>query len=429
MTIFVLGVSFILLCLLGVPIAACLVLSTLASLLVIGDVPLQILVQRMEAGIDSFPLLAIPFFILAGDILERGGASKSLVDLSNVIVGRIRGGLAMVAIVGEIFLSGVSGSSVADGSTLGSVLLPMMKRKGYDDDFSAAVIAGSATNGLIIPPSNTMIIYSMVAGGVSVGALFLGGVIPGILLGISLMIVSYMIAVKRNYPKEAAVPLRSAVWILVRSIPALLAIVIIIGGIITGVFTATEAAVIAVAYSLIISLFVYRELDARSLPELLLKSAKTTAVVLFLIATSSSFAWVLAFENVPEMIGAFLLSISSNKYVILALVNVLLLGVGCFIDMSPAILIFTPILLPIMVQLGIDPVHFGLIMMVNLSIGLITPPVGTLLFLMSSMANISVTKLTRALLVFYIPLVVVLIMITYIPDLVMFLPHMVFGGK
>lgn len=424
MTVAALAISFIVLIVLGVPIAISMVLSTMVSLLTIGDLPFQVIVQRMIAGINSFPLLAIPFFILAGEILEKGGASKSLVDFSNVIVGRIRGGLAMIAIVGEIFLSGVSGSSVADGSTLGSMLLPLMKKKGYDDDFSAAVIASSATNGLIIPPSNTMIVYSMAAGGVSVGALFLGGFIPGLLLGLALMIICYFIAVKRNYPAEPPIPLKNSVRIILSAIPALIAIVIIIGGIVSGFFTATEAAVVAVAYSLLISILIYKQLDYKILPKIFLNSAKTTAVVLFLIAASNAFAWILAFENVPEMIGKFILSISSNKFVILLITNVLLLIVGCFMDMSPAILIFTPILLPIMKSIGVDPVHFGLIMMVNLSIGLITPPVGTLLFLISSMAKISVARLTRALFVFYIPLILVLILITYIPSIVMFLPNL-----
>jgi tripartite ATP-independent transporter DctM subunit len=304
------------------------------------------------------------------------------------------------------------------------MLLSLMKKKGYDDDFSAAVIASSATNGLIIPPSNTMIVYSMAAGGVSVGALFLGGFIPGLLLGLALMIICYFIAVKRNYPAEPPIPLKNSVRIILSAIPALIAIVIIIGGIVSGFFTATEAAVVAVAYSLLISILIYKQLDYKILPKIFLNSAKTTAVVLFLIAASNAFAWILAFENVPEMIGKFILSISSNKFVILLITNVLLLIVGCFMDMSPAILIFTPILLPIMKSIGVDPVHFGLIMMVNLSIGLITPPVGTLLFLISSMAKISVARLTRALVVFYIPLILVLILITYIPSIVMFLPNL-----
>ncbi|RKL61837.1 TRAP transporter large permease [Thermoanaerobacteraceae bacterium SP2] len=424
MTIAVLTISFLILIVLGVPIAISMVLSTMISLLTIGNLPLQILVQRMIAGINSFPLLAIPFFILAGEILEKGGASKSLVDFSNALVGRIRGGLAMIAIVGEIFLSGVSGSSVADGSTLGAMLLPLMKKKGYDDDFSAAVIASSATNGLIIPPSNTMIVYSMAAGGVSVGALFLGGFVPGLLLGLALMIICYFIAVKRNYPAERPVSLKDFIRSTLSAIPALIAIFIIIGGIVSGFFTATEAAVVAVAYSLLISFFIYRQLDYKILPKIFLNSAKTTAVVLFLIAASNAFAWILAFENVPEMIGKFILSISSSKFIILLITNILLLIVGCFMDMSPAILIFTPILLPIMKNIGVDPVHFGLIMMINLSIGLITPPVGTLLFLMSSMAKISVAKLTRALWVFYIPLILILLLITYVPSIVMFLPNL-----
>jgi len=424
MTVAALTISFLMLIVLGVPIAVSMVLSTMISLLTIGDLPFQITVQRMIAGINSFPLLAIPFFILAGEILEKGGASKSLVDFSNALVGRIRGGLAMIAIVGEIFLSGVSGSSVADGSTLGAMLLPLMKKKGYDDDFSAAVIASSATNGLIIPPSNTMIVYSMAAGGVSVGALFLGGFVPGLLLGLALMIICYFIAVKRNYPAEPSISIKDFTRSTLSAIPALIAIFIIIGGIVSGFFTATEAAVVAVAYSLLISIFVYRQLDYKILPKIFLNSAKTTAVVLFLIAASNAFAWILAFENVPEMIGKFILSISSSKFVILFITNILLLLVGCFMDMSPAILIFTPILLPIMKSIGVDPVHFGLIMMVNLSIGLITPPVGTLLFLISSMAKINVAKLTRALLIFYIPLILVLILITYVPSIVMFLPNL-----
>jgi tripartite ATP-independent transporter DctM subunit len=425
MSLAVLVFSFLVLLILGVPIAFSMVISTMFSLFVIGTIPLQVIVQRMTSGINSFPLLAIPFFILAGEILEKGGASKSLVDLSNIIVGRIRGGLAMVAVLAEIFLSGVTGSSVADGSTLGAILLPMMKKKGYDDDFSAAIIAASATNGLIIPPSNTMILYGMVAGGVSIGALFLAGFVPGIILGIALMILCYIIAKKRNYPTEEPVSIKEGLHIVVYSVPALMAIVIIMGGIVSGIFTATEAAVVSVVYSILISLFIYRKWELiKQMPEILLNSAKTTAIVLILIAASTAFAWILAYENVPTMIGGIMLSISDNPIVILAVTNLLLLIVGCFMDMSPAILIFTPMLLPIMTRIGVDPVHFGIIMMVNLSIGLITPPVGNLLFLMSSMANISMTRISKAVAIFYIPLIIVLILITYIPSLVMFLPNM-----
>ena len=290
MSLAVLVFSFLVLLILGVPIAFSMVISTMFSLFVIGTIPLQVIVQRMTSGINSFPLLAIPFFILAGEILEKGGASKSLVDLSNIIVGRIRGGLAMVAVLAEIFLSGVTGSSVADGSTLGAILLPMMKKKGYDDDFSAAIIAASATNGLIIPPSNTMILYGMVAGGVSIGALFLAGFAPGIILGIALMILCYIIA-KRNYPTEEPVSIKEGLHIVVYSIPALMAIVIIMGGIVSGIFTATEAAVVSVVYSILISLFIYRKWELiKQMPEILLNSAKTTAIVLILIAASTAFA-------------------------------------------------------------------------------------------------------------------------------------------
>lgn len=415
---------FFLLMIFGVPIAACLLLSSLSGLLVAGDIPIQVLVTRMVAGINSFPLLAIPFFILAGDILSNGGASKRLVDFANILVGRIRGGLAMVSVTTGMLLAGVSGSAVADASTIGSVLLPVMNKKGYDRDFSAAVVATSGTIGLIIPPSNTMVVYSLAAGGVSIGSLFLGGFIPGLLIGLSLMAVCYVIARQRNYPKEAKVSLTQGLTTSIKAIPTLMTIVIIIGGILSGLVTATEAAVICVVYALFISGFIYKELKWRELPRILLSSAKTTAMVMFLIAASSAFAWVMAYEQVPMKLSHFILSITTSKVGILLCINLLLLIVGMFMDMSPAILIFTPILLPIVKTLGVDPVHFGLIMMCNLVIGLLTPPVGTVLFLMAGMAKTSIAKLFVPLSKLVIPMIIVLLLITFFPQLVMFLPNL-----
>lgn len=413
--------SFLVFMFLSVPISVSLALS--ASLAVyLLDFPLVVVTQRIFNGIDSFPLLAIPFFILTGLVLGTGTTAKRLVSLSNVIVGRMRGGLAMVNIVASMFFAGISGSAVADTSSIGSLLIPIMKEKGYDEDFTVAVTVTSSTIGLIIPPSNSMIVYSMVAGGISIGSLFLAGVIPGILVGISLMIVSYIISVRRDYPKEDPISSSEAWEIIKEAFPALLTVIIILGGIIGGMFTATEAAVVATAYSIVLAVFVYREVGFRELADIFYQCTCTTAIVMLLLGASTAFAWVMAFEGIPTRIASAILGITDNPYILLLLINILLLFVGLFMDLTPAMLIFTPILLPIATSIGLSPIHFGIIMLINLCIGLCTPPVGAVLFVGCAIARVPMTSIIRPLVLLLLPMVAVLLLVTYVPAISMFLP-------
>ncbi|NMB16271.1 MAG: TRAP transporter large permease [Firmicutes bacterium] len=413
--------SFLVFMFLSVPISVSLALS--ASLAVyLLDFPLVVVTQRIFNGIDSFPLLAIPFFILTGLVLGTGTTAKRLVSLSNVIVGRMRGGLAMVNIVASMFFAGISGSAVADTSSIGSLLIPIMKEKGYDEDFTVAVTVTSSTIGLIIPPSNSMIVYSMVAGGISIGSLFLAGVIPGILVGISLMIVSYIISVRRDYPKEDPISSSKAWEIIKEAFPALLTVIIILGGIIGGMFTATEAAVVAAAYSIVLAVFVYREVGFRELADIFYQCTCTTAIVMLLLGASTAFAWVMAFEGIPTRIASAILGITDNPYILLLLINILLLFVGLFMDLTPAMLIFTPILLPIATSIGLSPIHFGIIMLINLCIGLCTPPVGAVLFVGCAIARVPMTSIIRPLVLLLLPMVGVLLLVTYVPAISMFLP-------
>ncbi|MGI6035144.1 MAG: TRAP transporter large permease [Limnochordia bacterium] len=413
--------SFLVFMFLSVPISVSLALS--ASLAVyLLDFPLVVVTQRIFNGIDSFPLLAIPFFILTGLVLGTGTTAKRLVSLSNVIVGRMRGGLAMVNIVASMFFAGISGSAVADTSSIGSLLIPIMKEKGYDEDFTVAVTVTSSTIGLIIPPSNSMIVYSMVAGGISIGSLFLAGVIPGILVGISLMIVSYIISVRRDYPKEDPISSSEAWEIIKEAFPALLTVIIILGGIIGGMFTATEAAVVAAAYSIVLAVFVYREVGFRELADIFYQCTCTTAIVMLLLGASTAFAWVMAFEGIPTRIASAILGITDNPYILLLLINILLLFVGLFMDLTPAMLIFTPILLPIATSIGLSPIHFGIIMLINLCIGLCTPPVGAVLFVGCAIARVPMTSIIRPLVLLLLPMVAVLLLVTYVPAISMFLP-------
>ncbi|TYP53243.1 TRAP transporter large permease [Thermosediminibacter litoriperuensis] len=418
--------SFAGLILLRVPIAFSLGISAVITAAYL-NVPLAMLAQAMVRGINSFSLLAIPFFILAGEIMGEGGISQRLINFSNVIVGRIRGGLALVNVLASMFFGGISGSSVADTSSIGSILIPMMKKKGYDVDYSVAVTITGSTQGILIPPSHNMIIYSLVAGGVSVGRLFLAGMIPGIVLGLALMLLSYVIAVKRGYPAGEPVSLKDALSATKDAALGLFTAVIVVGGVITGFYTATEAAAVAAVYAFIVTFFIYRDIPISKMTHILMKSLKTLAIVMALIAASNAFGWMLAYLKVPALATKALLSISSNRYVVLFIINVLLLFLGCIMDMAPLILITTPILLPVAVQLGVDPVHFGIIMMLNLAIGLLTPPVGSTLFVGCAIGNISIEKLSRTMIPFYLTMVAVLMLITYIPQIVMFMPNLLMG--
>ena len=387
------------------------------------NIPLLAIIQRMVQGVNSFSLLAIPFFILAGEIMGQGGISRRLIQFSNILIGRLQGGLAQVNVLASMFFGGISGSAVADVSSIGTIMIPMMKQKGYDADYSTAVTVTSACQGIIIPPSHNMIIYSLAAGGVSIGRLFLGGFVPGVLLGISLMFISWIIAVKRSYPKEEKVTIKEALTITKDAVLGLLTAIIIIGGVISGIFTATESAAIAVVYAFIITFFVYKEIPLKAFYRILYSSLKTLAMVMSLIAAASAFGYLMAYLKIPARATSALLSITSNKVALLLLINLLLLLLGMIMDMAPLILITTPILFPVVVGvLGMNPVHFGIMLMLNLGIGLCTPPVGSALFVGCAVGQISMEEATKAMLPFYLMMIIVLLLVTFTPEIVMLVP-------
>jgi tripartite ATP-independent transporter DctM subunit len=408
---------------LGVPVAVCLGLAAIVSIAAIGDVPVGFMVaQRIATGIASFPLLAIPFFVLSGLLMGEGGMARRLIDLAAALVGRLPGGLAYVTTMTCMMFGAVSGSAVAAVSSIGSFMIPQMTSKGYGRDFSVALTATSATTGLIIPPSNIMIVYAVVAGNVSVAALFMAGFIPGVLVGVCIMAAAFIYNIKTgNQARMEPPPLVPS---LVAALPSMLLIVIVLGGILGGVFSATEASAVSVAYALILGVGIYREIPASKLPDILLRSAKTTAVVMLLIGTSQAMSWALSFERVPQTAGEALLGLSQNPVIVLMIINVLLLVVGTFMDMTPATLIFTPILLPAVMALGVDPVHFGIILITNLCIGLCTPPVGTCLFLASSVGNTTISRVVPKAIPFFIAMTVALLLITYIPEISLWLPRL-----
>lgn len=414
--------SFIILLLLRVPIALTLVVSSLLTGIYMG-IDLAAIIQRMVGGVNSLSLIAIPFFILAGEIMNEGGISRRLINLANVIIGKIRGGLALVNVITSTFFGGISGSALADVSSLGSVLIPMMKKSGYDTDYSVSVTVAGATQGVIIPPSHNMIIYSTAAGGVSVGALFMGGIVPGLLLGVALLVLTYLIAVKRNYPKGEPVKKEEIPKIIREGLLGLFTAVIIMGGIISGYFTATESAAIGALYAFIITFFVYRDIPLKRFSVILYRTFRTLSMVMFLIAASSGFGWLLAVLKVPAMATNAILAISPNDIVTLLLINLILLLLGMVMDMAPLILITTPILLPIAVNIGIDPVHFGVLLVLNLAIGLVTPPVGSVLFVGAAIGRLSIEKVAKSMLPFYAVLIIVLLLVTFVPSIVMYLPN------
>ncbi|MCX7788678.1 MAG: TRAP transporter large permease [Spirochaetes bacterium] len=427
-TVLLLG-SFAVFLVLRISITFSLVASSVLTAMYL-KIPLMAIVQRMVQGVNVFSLLAIPFFILAGELMGAGGISRRLIEFSNLLIGRVRGGLALVNVLASMFFGGISGSAVADVSSIGTILIPMMKDKGYDADYSVAVTVTSACQGIIIPPSHNMVIYSLAAGGVSVGRLFLGGFIPGVMLGLALMVISYIIAVKRNYPKERRYTLKEALIITKDAIYGMMTAVIIMGGVISGVFTATESAAVACIYAFIITFFVYREIPLRRMGEILLNCLKTLAMVMSLIAAASAFGWLLAFLKIPAMATEALLGITHNRTVLLLLINLLLLGLGCIMDMAPLILITTPILYPVVVKaLGMSPIQFGIMLMLNLGIGLCTPPVGSALFVGCAVGKISIEEATKAMLPFYATMIVVLLIITFIPDFSLYIPNLVMPEK
>jgi len=422
----ILLISFVLLLVIKVPVSFALGLSSVITAIYF-EVPIMVIVQKMVKGIESPSLMAIPFFILAGEIMGAGGISRRIIAMSNVMVGRVRGGLAQVNILASMFFGGISGSAVADTSSIGAMLIPMMKENGYDDDYSVAVTVTSSCQGVIIPPSHNMIIYSLAAGGLSVGKLFLGGFLPGVILGVALMIVSYIIAVKRGYPKGEKFSFKDSVKITMNAFFGLLTAVIIIGGVLSGVFTATESAAVACVYAFFVTFFVYKEIKIKAMSRILYNSLKTLALVLSLIATAKAFGHMLALLQVPALATKSLLAITDNKILLLLLINILILILGCIMDMAPLILILTPILLPVVTALGMDPIQFGVVLILNLAIGLCTPPVGGALFVGCAIGKVSIEKMTKSLLPFYAVMVIVLLLITFIPQLVMFIPNLLMG--
>ena len=414
--------TFVILLALGVPVAFCLGLSALATLLYL-DIPLIVAFQRMAAGIDVFALLAIPFFIFAGELMNQSGIAAKLVRLAESILGRARGGLGQVSVLSCMMFGAVSGSAVASVSAMGSALTPIMREKGYTRDFAVNVTATGSATGLLIPPSHNMIIYSIAAGGsVSIVSLFLAGVLPGILLGLALMAATWLVAVRRGYPGGAFPGWRPLLIAFMQAAPGLLSAIIIVGGILSGVFTATESSAIAVVYTIIIAAFVYRSLNWTKFVTATRNAARTTAIVMLIIAAASAFGWLMAVAEVPLRMSEALLGISENPLVLFLIINLILLMLGTFMDMAPLIIITTPIFLPVATQLGMDPVQFGVVMILNLGIGLVTPPVGAVLFVGCAVGGITIEKSLRSIWPFYCAMLVVLLLVTAVPGISLALP-------
>lgn len=421
--VLVLVISFIGLLAIGTPVAWSITISALLTMLVsIPALPaFTTVAQRIGTGLDSFALLAIPFFILSGELMNKGGIAHRLIAFAKTLVGALPGGLALINIISAMLMGAIAGSAMASASAMGSILGPEMQKDGYSKEFGAAVNITSATTGLLIPPSNVLIVYSLASGGASIAALFLAGYIPGILTGLFLMIVASFWARKKGYKVGKRSTFKNIIKTFIDAVPSLFMLVVVIGGIVTGIFTATEASAIAVLYSVILG-FIYKEITFGKLPQILLDSSATTAIVMLLIGASMSMSWALSFENIPQDISTGLLSISDNKIIILLIINLLLLFVGIFMDMTPAVLIFTPIFLPVVIKLGLDPVHFGIMMILNLCIGLCTPPVGSVLFVGVGIANTTIEKVIKPLLPLFVVMIIALFLITYFPQLSLWLP-------
>lgn len=411
---------------LGVPIAIALGISSILAILPTLQLEAAVVTgaQRIFSGISVFTLLAIPFFILAGNIMNKGGIAMRLIRFAKLLTGKIPGGLAHTNAVANMMFGAISGSGVASASAMGSIIGPIQEKEGYDKDFAAAVNIATAPTGLLIPPSNVLITYSLVSGGTSVAALFMAGYIPGILWGIGCMVFAFFIAKAKKYGKAEGYSFKEVLKIIWEAVPSLLLIFIVIAGIVSGIFTATEGSVVAVVYSLILSVFFYRTISFKELPRIFKESAQTTGIIVFLIGVSSIMAWVMAFTGLPEAISGGLLSISNNKYVILLIINIILLFVGTFMDITPAILIFTPIFLPICEAMGMSSIQFGIMMVFNLCIGTITPPVGTILFVGAKVAKTKIENVIKPLLGFYGVIFVVLLLVSYIPAISLWLPKL-----
>ena len=415
--------SFILLMLVGMPVAYALGLAALIGAMWI-DLPLDAVMIQMASGVNKFSLLASPCFVLAGAIMAEGGMSRRLVAFAGVLIGFVRGGLSLVNILASTFFGAISGSSVADTASIGSVLIPEMEKNGYPRPFATAVTVSGSVQAILIPPSHNAVIYSMAAGGtVSVAALFMAGVFPGLLLGLCLAIYCLYVARKENYPKGRVIPMKEALKICADAMWGLMTMGIILGGILSGVFTATESASIAVVWAFFVTMFIYRDYKWKDLPKLLHRTVKTVTIVMILIGFAASFGYIMTMMQIPLKITTLFTSFSSEAWVILACINIMLLVLGTLMDMAPLILILTPILLPVIKSIGIDPVHFGMIMMVNLGIGLITPPVGAVLFVGSAVAKLKIEQVVRAMKPFFVILLFVLMLVTYVPQISLWLPR------
>ena len=424
LTVFILVISFFLLIGIGTPVAWSIGISSLLTLLI--NLPslaaLTTIAQRMATGLDSFTLLAIPFFILSGQLMTHGGIAERLIRFAKSLIGTLPGGLALINIISAMMMGAIAGSAMASASAIGGILGPEMEKEGYDKEYGAAVNITSSTMGLVIPPSNILIVYSLASGGVSIAALFLAGYLPGMLTCFFLMLVASIWAKRKGYPISQRSSIKEIFSSFISALPSLFLLFIVIGGIVAGFFTATEASAIAVMYTLILGIL-YKQIKFKNISKIFLDSSKTSAIVLLLIACSMSMSWVMSYENIPQNLSDFLVGISDNKIIILLMINLILLFVGVFMDMTPAVLIFTPIFLPVVKSIGIDPIQFGIIMVVNLCIGLCTPPVGSVLFVGIGVAKTSIEKVIKPLLPLFIAMILALGLITYFPQITLWLPE------
>lgn len=423
----ILFITFFGLIIFRVPVIFSLVASSLAAGFYL-KVPLVAIFQKMGQGVYSFSFLAIPFFILAGEIMASGSISKRLVKVADLLVGRFIGGFAQVNILASTFFGAISGSATADVASVGGIMIPMMEKQGYDRDFSVNVTVTSACQSMIIPPSHNMIIYALAAGGLSTGKMFLAGIVPGLMIALSLMIVTYIIARKKGYPRGPRYSVKEAVVILRDGILGLFTILIIMIGVSTGIFTATESAAIACVYSFIVTFFIYKDIPMSAMWGILKRTVRTLAMILAVIAAANGFCWIMAYLKIPELATQMLLSISNNKIVLLIMINIFLLILGCVMDVAPLIMITTPVLLPVITQIGIHPIHFGMIMLCNLAIGMCTPPVGATLFAGCAVGKIPMEKCMKGIIPFYIAMLAVLLLVTYIPAISMTLPTLLMGA-
>ncbi|EKM8261439.1 TRAP transporter large permease [Salmonella enterica] len=417
---------FVVLLAMGAPIGICIVIASFSTMMLVlpFDISMFATAQKMFSSLDSFALLAVPFFVLSGVIMNSGGIAARLVNFAKLFTGKLPGSLSYTNIVGNMMFGAISGSAIAASTSIGGVMVPMSAREGYDRGFAAAVNIASAPTGMLIPPTTAFILYALASGGTSIAALFAGGLVAGVLWGVGCMLVTLVVAKRRNYRVFFTVQKGMALKVAVEAIPSLLLIVIIVGGIVQGIFTAIEASAIAVVYTLLLTMVFYRTLKIKDLPSILLQTVVMTGVIMFLLAISSAMSFSMSITNIPAALSDMILGISANKLVILLVITVFLLIIGAFMDIGPAILIFTPILLPIMAKLGVDPVHFGIIMIYNLAIGTITPPVGSGLYVGASVGKVKVEEVIKPLLPFYGAIIGVLLLITYIPEITLFLPRL-----